>query len=359
MGITLGMIGLGFTGDLQSGINLDHTLLITFLLCSTSGLIIGSKISGKFSSEKLKKIFGYFTLFIGIMVIIKEFKFMQIKTFFDNKTNTFTYIVIDPQTNYCAVIDSVQDYNTASGKTETKAADKIIDFIQANNLKLEWILETHIHTDHLTGAHYIKSKLGGKIGIGEHILQVLEYWVPIFNTANDTPADASQFDHLFKDGEAFKIGDLDVKILHTPGHTPACVSYLIEDAVFAGDSIFMPHLGTARVDFPGGSAEILYESIQKILSLPDATRIFICHDYPEKNKQESCLSTVKEQRESNIFINQNITKEDYIKARTKRDKTLAVPKLLLPSIQINMRAGELSPPEDNNVSYIKIPLNKI
>ena len=284
---------------------------------------------------------------------------MRIEPFFDNVTNTFTYIIIDPDTDSCAIIDSVQDYDVSSGKTGTVSADKVIRFILDNKLKLEWILETHIHADHLTGAHYIKSKLGGKIGIGEHILQVLEYWVPIFNTKTDTPTDASQFNHLFKDGENFTIGNLSVKILHTPGHTSACISYLIEDAIFVGDSIFMPHLGTARVDFPGGSAEILYDSIQKILSLPDETRIFVCHDYPKENEKESCLSTVKEQREKNIFINKKITKEEYIKTRIQCDKTLPVPRLLLPSIQTNMRAGKLSMPEDNNVSYIKIPLNQI
>ncbi|MDP5020614.1 MAG: MBL fold metallo-hydrolase [Rickettsiaceae bacterium] len=284
---------------------------------------------------------------------------MKIEPFFDNITNTFTYIIIDPETNSCAIIDSVQDYDASSGKTGTTSTDKIIKFIQDNQLNLEWILETHIHADHLTGAHYIKSKLGGKIGIGEHILQVLEYWVPIFNIKTDTPTDASQFDRLFKDGETFAIGNLSVKILHTPGHTSACVSYIIEDAIFVGDSIFMPHLGTARVDFPGGSAETLYESIQKILSLPDATRIFVCHDYPKENEKAGCLSTVKEQRESNIFINENITKEEYIKTRIQRDKTLPVPRLLLPSIQTNMRAGKLPMAEDNNVSYIKIPLNQI
>jgi len=284
---------------------------------------------------------------------------MKIEPFFDNITNTFTYIIIDSETNFCAIIDSVQDYDASSGKTGTASADKIIKFIQDNKLKLEWILETHIHADHLTGADYIKSKLGGKIGIGEYILQVLEYWVPIFNIKTDTPTDASQFDRIFKDGETFAIGNLSIKILHTPGHTPACVSYLIEDAVFVGDSIFMPYLGTARVDFPGGSAEILYESIQKILSLPDETRLFVCHDYPKENEQAQCFSTVREQRERNILINENISKEEYIKARIQRDKTLAAPKLLLPSIQTNLRAGKLPTPENNDVSYIKIPLNQI
>eukprot|EP00916_Digyalum_oweni_P004116 GHVL01007300.1.p1 GENE.GHVL01007300.1~~GHVL01007300.1.p1 ORF type:complete len:294 (+),score=56.38 GHVL01007300.1:36-884(+) len=282
---------------------------------------------------------------------------MQVEPFFDNITNTYTYIIIDPETYCCAIIDSVLDYNSSSGRTGTASADKIIKFIQDNKLQLEWILETHIHADHLTGAHYIKSILGGKIGIGGDILKVLEYWVPIFNI--DIPTDASQFDHLFKDGETFEIGKLSVKILHTPGHTPACISYLIDDAIFVGDSIFMPHLGTARADFPGGSAEILYESVQKILSLPDKTRIFVGHDYPKESEQEQFLSTVKEQKEKNIFINKNIPKEEYIKSRIKRDKTLSVPKLLLPSIQINMRAGKLPISENNNVGYIKIPLNQI
>ncbi len=277
---------------------------------------------------------------------------MQVKIFFDKPTFTFTYVVIDSNTQCCAVIDSVQDYDPFAGKTNTKSADEVISFIQDNKLNLEWILETHIHADHLTASSYIKTKLGGKIAIGETILKVLDYWVPVFNTESDTPIDASQFDKLLKEGEKIKIGDLEVKIIETPGHTPACISYLIEDSIFVGDTIFMPHLGTARADFPGGSAETLYNSIQKILSLPDATKIYVCHDYPEKGEKESCQSTVKEQSDKNIMINHNISKNTYTEKRKIRDKTLSVPKLILPSIQMNLRAGKLPHAEDNEISYI-------
>jgi glyoxylase-like metal-dependent hydrolase (beta-lactamase superfamily II) len=284
---------------------------------------------------------------------------MKVIPFFDKPTFTFTYVVIDPNTNCCAVIDSVRDYDIFSGRTNTDSADQIISYIKDNDLKLEWILETHIHADHLTASSYIKSKIGGKTAIGKNILKVLDYWVPVFNTTSDTPLDASQFDKLLQEGDKIKIGSLTVDIIETPGHTPSCISYLIGDSIFVGDSIFMPHLGTARADFPGGNAEILYNSIQKILSLPKATKIYVCHDYPEENQKESCMSTVKEQAENNIMINKNISKIDYIDKRSARDKTLSVPKLILPSIQINLRAGKLTPPEDNGISYIKIPLNKI
>jgi len=284
---------------------------------------------------------------------------MQVKIFFDKPTFTFTYVIIDSDTQCCAVIDSVQDYDPFSGRTNTKSADDVISFIQENKLKLEWILETHIHADHLTASSYIKEKLGGQTAIGNNILKVLDHWVPIFNTESDTPIDASGFDELLQEGDKIKIGNLEVKIIETPGHTPACISYLIEDSIFVGDSIFMPHLGTARVDFPGGSAAILYNSIQKILSLPDSTKIYVCHDYPEKGEAESCLSTVKEQRDKNIMINHNISKNTYTEKRNARDKTLPVPKLILPSIQMNLRSGKHPLAEDNDIRYIKIPLNKV
>jgi len=284
---------------------------------------------------------------------------INIKTFFDPDTATFTHIVSDPNTQKCAIIDSVLDYDQYSGRTKTKYADQVIDYINKGELSIDWIIDTHIHADHITASHYLKEKLGGKIGIGAKIKDVLALWVPIFNTEKDTNLDASQFDHLFEDGEVFKIGTVDVKVIHTPGHTPACSSFLIEDAVFVGDTIFMPDIGTARTDFPGGSPATLYDSIQKILSLPLNTKIFMCHDYPPAGREVMCVTTVKEQKENNVLIHEGISKEEYVAVRTKRDEGKPVPKLLLPSIQANLRAGTFGLPEDNNVKYIKIPVDKI
>ncbi|MBL3284492.1 MBL fold metallo-hydrolase [Rickettsiales endosymbiont of Paramecium tredecaurelia] len=284
---------------------------------------------------------------------------INIKTFFDSDTATFTHVVSDADTQKCAIIDSVLDYDQYSGKTSTKSADQVIAYIKEAKLSVAWILDTHIHADHITASYYLKKKLGGKIGIGAKIKDVLALWVPIFNTSKDTNLDASQFDHLFEDGEVFKLGNVDVKTLHTPGHTPACSSYLIEDAIFVGDTIFMPDLGTARTDFPGGSAAMLYDSIKIILSLPDETRIFLCHDYPPEGRGVTWLTTVKDQKAKNILIHDDVSKEEYVNARNKRNEGKAVPKLLLPSIQANLRAGTFGLPESNNISYIKIPVNAI
>lgn len=284
---------------------------------------------------------------------------VDIEIFFDTDTATFTYVVSDPKTQKCAVIDSVLGYNQYSGRTNTESVDKVIAYIHNSHLSVEWILETHIHADHITASHYLREKLGGKIGIGMNIKEVLTLWVPIFNTEKDTNLDASQFDYLFEDGDVFKIGDIEVKALHTPGHTPACLSYLIEDAVFVGDTIFMPDIGTARTDFPGGSAAMMYESIQKILSLPDDTRIFVCHDYPPEGRDAAWLTTVKEQKEKNVLIHHKVPKEEYVKVRNKRDEGKEVPQLLLPSIQANLRAGSFGSVENNQVRYIKIPVDKI
>lgn len=281
---------------------------------------------------------------------------MQIKSFFDSNTATVTYIVSDPATQRCAIIDSVLDYDLFSGTVSTTSANQLIDYIKQNNLSVEWILETHIHADHFTAASYLKEHLGGKIGIGSHIIDVLTYWVPIFNTANDTPLDGSQFDHLFKDGETFQIGSLNVNVIHTPGHTPACVSYQINDVVFVGDALFMPYVGTGRTDFPGGSAEKMYQSLQKILSLPENTKIFTCHDYPLEGKQAAWESTIKEEKTSNIMINDRISESEFIANRKQKDTNKPVPKLLYPSIQVNMRAGKFGNAESNGVHYIKIPL---
>ena len=281
---------------------------------------------------------------------------IEIKPFFDQETATFTYVVSDKNTHKVAIIDSVLNYDQYSGQVSTHAADKVINYINDNNLISEWILETHIHADHLTAAHYIKEKMGGKTGIGAKISQVLDFWIPIFNIGMDTPLDGSQFDQLFADNDLFKLGDTTIKVLHTPGHTPACVSYLIEDAVFVGDTVFMPDLGTARTDFPGGNAASMYDSIQRIFSLPDSTKIFTCHDYPPESRKENYVSTVKEQKKDNILINETVTKENYVKIRNKRDEGKAVPKLLLPSIQTNLRVGKFPNPESNGKSYIKIPI---
>lgn len=284
---------------------------------------------------------------------------INIKSFFDQDTATFSHILSDEDSKKAAIIDSLLGYDQYSGRSNSAAADEIIDYINQENLITEWILETHIHADHISAAQYLKRKIGGKIAIGARIKEVLNFWIPIFNSAKDTDYNASQFDHLFEDEEFFLLGNTKIKVIHTPGHTPACVSYLVEDAIFVGDSIFMPDVGTARTDFPGGNAEILYNSIQKILSLPETTRIFICHDYPPQNREVRASTTVKEEKEENILINKEVTKEEFIKMRIARDQGKAVPKLLLPAIQVNLRAGSFGDTEDNNLQYIKIPINKI
>ena len=284
---------------------------------------------------------------------------MKIKYFFDSDTATFTYVISNEESNQCIIIDPVLNYDQYSGITSTKSADEIIAYLNQENLKAKWILETHIHADHLTASSYLKEKLNSKIGIGENIKEVLKFWVPIFNTENDTDLNGSQFDHLFKDGEIIKIGSLEIKIIHTPGHTPACVSYLIEDSIFVGDTLFMPYVGTARTDFPGGSADMLYDSIQKILSLPKNTKIYTCHDYPPEDKHPSSVSTVLEQENHNIMINEAVSKTEYVKARNDKDRGKKVPQLLLPSIQFNLRAGSFGVRENNGTQYIKIPINKI
>ena len=282
-----------------------------------------------------------------------------LKTFFDPDTATFTYVISDPQTSAAAIIDSVLNYDQFSGRSTTKSADEVIDYIHQNNLKVEWILETHIHADHLTASRFLQEKLGGKTGIGSHIKDVLDLWVPIFNIQEDTSLDASQFDHLLEDNQVIKLGDLEIKVLHTPGHTPSCVSYFIEDAVFVGDLVFMPDVGSGRTDFPGGSAELSYNSSRRILRLPDETRLFTGHDYPPQGRDAQSLSTVWEQNQSNILMNDTVSKEAYVKERNQRDVGKPVPKLLLPSIQSNLRLGTFGQAESNGVQYIKIPVNKI
>lgn len=284
---------------------------------------------------------------------------MHIESFFDKNTATFTYVVSDKTTKQCAIIDSVLDYEAESGKTSTQNADSIIAYIKDKQLTVEWILETHIHADHLTAAQYLKDRLGGRIGIGTGITEVLKFWVPVFNTFQDTPLDGNQFDHLFHDGERISLGNLSVSIIHTPGHTPSCVSYLIHDALFVGDLIFMPSVGTGRADFPGASAQKMYHSIQKVFALPDDTRIFTSHDYPSAGENAKSMSMISDQKLSNILAQEAISEKEYIDLRNKRDTGKPVPRLLLPAIQFNLRAGSFGNAEDNGICYLKIPVNTI
>jgi glyoxylase-like metal-dependent hydrolase (beta-lactamase superfamily II) len=283
---------------------------------------------------------------------------MKIQHFFDPQTATFTYVVSDNKSNKCAVIDSVLDFDFSAGKISYNSANKIIEYIKSSNLELEWILETHIHADHLTAASYLKEKLGGKIAINNQIKEVLSFWVPFFNNEGDTPLDGSQFDYLFSDGEIFKIGELEARVIHTPGHTPACSCYMIEDNLFVGDTIFMPYVGTARTDFPGASAKTLYNSIQKILSLPNSTKIHVGHDYPLNGESEKFCVTIAEEKAQNIMLKNAVSEEEYVKNRNNKDLGKAVPKLLFPSIQVNLRAGNLGKKSANGTQFIKIPLNK-
>lgn len=284
---------------------------------------------------------------------------MHVETFYDSQTSTFTYVVTDTSTNKCAVIDSVLDYDQYAGRFSTESADKVINYIQKNNLENEWILETHIHADHITAAFYLKKHIGGKTAIGSKITDVLKLWVPIFETEKDTPVSGKQFDILLDDGAAFSIGNLTATVIHTPGHTPACVSYSIYDAVFVGDTLFAPNRGTARADFPGGNASDLYESIQKLYQFSDDTKVYLCHDYPDANESAICQTTVAEQKQLNKMIKSETKKQDYILMREARDKTLSVPKLILPSIQTNLRLGHFGTESDNGVQYIKIPVNQL
>lgn len=281
----------------------------------------------------------------------------QVHGIFDSTTSTVTYIVHSGARSEAAIIDSVLDYDPKSGRTRTTSADKLIDFVHKNALKVRWILETHAHADHLTAAPYLKQELGGRVGIGSQITNVQAVFKGIFNLEPEFRPDGSQFDVLFKDEEDFSIGGLRAKVIAVPGHTPACIAYQIGDAVFVGDTLFMPDVGTARCDFPGGDAKTLYASIRKLLSLPPQTRLFMCHDYPPNNRPIAFETTVAEQRSKNIHVHDGISEEEFIQMRTKRDATLEMPVLILPAVQINIRAGEMPPKEANQTSYVKIPLN--
>ncbi len=281
----------------------------------------------------------------------------EIKSFFDPGTWTFTYVVYEKPNTPCVVIDSVMNYDPKSARTSTTSADEVIDFIQKNHLKLEWTLETHAHADHLSAAPYIQHQLGGKIAIGYHIQDVQKVFKGIFNLEPEFKVDGSQFDYLIEEGKNLEFGNLSIHPIFVPGHTPACMAYEIGDAIFVGDTLFMPDVGTARCDFPGGSANNLYKSIQKILSYPDNTRLFMCHDYPPSNRPVAYETTVAKQKKDNIHIHDGISEEQFVEMRTKRDKTLQMPVLLLPSIQVNVRAGHPPPPENNGKRYLKIPLD--
>ncbi len=284
----------------------------------------------------------------------------KVTGFFDLPTNTISYVVADPVTGKCAVIDSLLDYNAASGRTSTASADKLIGFVKSQGLEVEWIIDTHVHADHLTAAPYVREKLGGKTGIGEQISTVQKVFSEIFNEGQFFHTDGSQFDHLFKADETYKVGNMEAKALHTPGHTPACVSHLIGDAVFVGDTLFMPDYGTARCDFPGGDAGTLYDSIQKLFALPDETRMYLCHDYKTPNRDTfEWETTVGEQKRSNKHVGGNVSREAFVQMRNARDATLDMPRLILPSVQVNMRAGDLPEPEDNGVRYMKVPINAL
>ncbi len=284
----------------------------------------------------------------------------DVKAFFDEPTFTVSFVVKDPTSKKCAIVDSVLDFDYASGRTDTESADEIIDYVRENGLEPIWLLETHVHADHLSAAPYIQEKVGGKIGIGEKITVVQDTFGKVFNEGTRFQRDGSQFDRLFKEGDQFEIGALKGRVMHTPGHTPACLTYVIEDSAFVGDTLFMPDFGTARADFPGGSAETLYASIQKILALPEETRIFVGHDYKAPGRdQYAWETTVKEQKELNVHVGGGATAEDFVRMRTDRDATLAMPRLIIPSIQVNMRGGQMPEPDESGKRYLKIPVNEL
>lgn len=281
-----------------------------------------------------------------------------VASFLDPDTETFTHVVHAGAGSACAIIDPVLDYDAASGQTRTTAADQVVAYVQAQQLQVSWILETHAHADHLSAAPYLRERLGGRIGIGAHICQVQGIFRQIFNLEPEFQADGSQFDHLFVDGETFHIGGLSAEAWHVPGHTPADMAYRIGDAVFVGDTLFMPDVGTARCDFPGGSAHQLYQSIQRLLALPEHTRLYLCHDYPPRGRDQHIgVCTVADQRQHNIHVRSGITADAFVQMRHQRDAGLAMPRLILPAVQVNIRAGQLPPAEANGVHYLKIPLN--
>src|SRR5690606_18548030 len=283
-----------------------------------------------------------------------------VKSFFDPATFTVSHVVRDPGSNACAIIDSVLDYDQAAGRTSTASADALIAYVEAEDLEVQWLLETHAHADHLSAAPYLQERLGGRLAIGRDIIKVQDVFGKVFNEGTEFRRDGSQFDQLFDDGDRFQIGGLPATVLHVPGHTPACLAYIIGDCVFAGDTLFMPDYGTARCDFPGGDARTLYRSIQRLLRLPGHARVFMCHDYKAPGRDEFAWeTTIEAERKQNIHVHEGISEAEFVTMRTQRDATLSTPKLLLPSIQMNVRGGKLPEPEHNGVRYLKIPLNTI
>ncbi|MDN3558231.1 MBL fold metallo-hydrolase [Halomonas maura] len=282
-----------------------------------------------------------------------------VTAFFDEPTKTFSYVVRDPHSTSCAILDSVLDFDYAAGRTEVRSADAIIACVRDEGLSVEWVLETHVHADHLSAAPYLQERLGGLTGIGARIIEVQEIFAEAFNAGSEFARDGSQFDRLFEEGDTFAIGGLEARVLHTPGHTPACLTYVIGDAAFVGDTLFMPDYGTARCDFPGGDARTLYRSIQKVLALPGETRLFLCHDYKAPGREEyQHLTSVAEQRADNIHVHEGVGEDAFVKMRTERDASLDMPQLILPAVQVNMRAGQLPPAEDNGQVYLKVPINR-
>ncbi len=282
----------------------------------------------------------------------------DVKAFFDPDTSTVSYVVSDPATKQCAIIDSVLDYNPNAGTTDTGSADQIIDYVREQGLAVQWLLETHVHADHLSAAPYLQEKVGGRLAIGSHIRTVQETFAKVFNAGSEFQRDGSQFNQLFADGDTFRIGDIEARAMHTPGHTPACMTYVIGDAAFVGDTLFMPDYGTARCDFPGGDARVLYQSVQQLFSLPDDTRMFLCHDYLPANRSDYIWeTTVAAQKRENVHIHAGVSEDEFVAMRSKRDAELDMPRLILPSVQVNMRAGHMPPAEDNGIQYLKIPVN--
>ncbi|WP_343346267.1 MBL fold metallo-hydrolase [Sphingomicrobium sp. XHP0239] len=290
--------------------------------------------------------------------LVDEARRPTIAGFFDEATNTVSYVVHDAATMRGAIIDSVLDYDAASGRTETRSAGLIEDYVGKKAIGVDWVMETHAHADHISAAPFLQQRLGGKLAIGRDIVRVQDVFGKIFNAGTDFERDGSQFDHLFEDGERFAIGDLDAVALHVPGHTPADMAYVVGDAAFVGDTIFMPDFGTARTDFPGGDARELYRSIRRLLKLPRATRIFLCHDYKAPGREDYAWeTTVGQQRDENVHVHDGVSEDEFVDMRTTRDRTLSMPELIMPSVQVNIRGGRLPDPEDNGVSYIKIPIN--
>ena len=284
----------------------------------------------------------------------------DVKAFFDEETNTVTYTVADPTSGNCAIIDPVLDFDPASGRTSTRSADEVLDYINMNGLEVTWILETHAHADHLSAAAYLKSKTGGRTGTSKHITSVQATFKEIFNLGDEFATNGDQFDCLFDDGDRLELGTTNIRTMHTPGHTPACLTYLVGDAAFIGDTMFMPDFGSARTDFPGGDAATLYRSIQRIFGLPAETRLFVCHDYKAPGRDEYAWeTTVSEERLHNVHIHDGTTELEFVEFRNQRDASLGMPKLILPSIQVNIRAGEWPPADDNGVVYLKIPVDAL